>query len=340
MKKGLLILLSMVLILTLSASGVMAEVKPLRAAVMVCNMAHPFFMAMVDGAKDAGKKFNVEVTIYDGRGDPEVQTRQTEDAVVMKFDTILLNPIDVEALVVAVKAANRGGIPVFTLDRDVIGGERVAYIGTDNVKAAEEGAKSLIRFLATVKRPKPWRIVHLWGTPGASSAIERSKGVHNILDPLIKTRDIELVADLTANFDRATGMKVMEDILATTRKIDAVITGNDEMALGALEGLKAAGLKVGLPGGVLIFGFDAIDDAVKAVERGDFVATVAQAPYVMGYWGVQAMVKYIREGWKPPAGTPVYPPTGALHLNTPAVVVVPLPDMVAAITKTPPSLPE
>ncbi len=311
-----------------------------RFALLVCNMAHPFFVDMVEGAKAAAAVWGIDLAVFDGRNDPALQISQTEDAIAAGYDAILLNPVTMEALVPAVEKANEAKIPVFTLDRDVIGGVRICYIGTDNIKAAEDQAWALIGKLIELCRPLPWRIVHLWGTPGASSAEERKTGVHNVLDPLVKIGWVEFVADLTAYFDRARGMKVMEDILATTTDIDAVITGNDEMALGALEALKAAKLKVGAPDGVLIMGFDAIPDAVEAVKRGEFIGTVAQAPYIMGYWGVEAALRHLREGWVPPAGTPIYKPTGALHLNTGGyIVTLENVEEIVKLVKTPPPLP-
>lgn len=312
-----------------------------KFALLICNMAHPFFVDIVEGAQAAAKVWGIDVVVFDGRNDPVLQISQTEDAIVAGYDAILLNPLTMEALVPAVEKANEAGIPVFTLDRDVVGGVRICYIGTDNIKAAEDGARALLAKLEAVNRPKPWRIVHLWGTPGASSAIERYVGVHNVLAPLVAAGEVELIADLTAYFDRAKGMKVMEDILATTIDIDAVIAGNDEMALGALEALKAAKLKVGEPDGILIMGFDAIPDAVDAVKRGDFIGTVAQAPYIMGYWGVEAAIRHLREGWLPPAGTPIYKPTGALHLDTGGyVVTLQNVEEIVVLVKTPPPLPK
>lgn len=333
-----LVIVSLFFIFAMPAPTAQAE-KPLKAALLICSMEFPFFITLIEGAKVAGKIFNVEVTEYDGRNDPGVQMKQVEDAIAAGYDAILLNPVSAEGLVPAVKKANAAGIPVFSLDRDVIGGERVCYIGTSNVKAAEKGARTLLKALEASGRPKPWRVVHLWGTPGASSAMERAEGVHNVLDPLVEKGEIEMVADLTAHFSKPEGMRVMEDILAVTSDIDAVITGNDDMALGALEALKGAGVEVGFPDNVIIVGFDAIDPAVAAVEKGEMYATVAQAPYVMGYWGVEAMARYIREGWTPPADTPIYEPTGGIHIKTPAIVILPFKQLVDSLTKSPPALP-
>jgi ABC-type sugar transport system substrate-binding protein len=117
----------------------------------------------------------------------------------------------------------------------------------------------------------------------------------------------------------------MGDILATTKDIDGVICANDEMCLGALQALKGAGVPVGMANnGVIIMGFDAIDDAVAAVKAGDFVGTVAQAPFIQGYWGAEAAILYLTQGWRPPAGTPIYEPTGALFIPTPVLPSSPL----------------
>lgn len=317
MKFKLVVCLLLVLGLAMSIS--MAQ-KPLRFANLVSNMANPFFVTMDEGSKAAAERFGVDVVTFDAVRDPALQTKQMEDAIAAKFDAILLNPTDVEALVPAVKKANAAGIPVFSLDRDVIGGERVVYIGTSNVAAAELGAYTMLGYLATSNKLRPWRVVILEGIPGASSAIEREEGFKNILNPFIEKGDVEIVADLTANFDRAQGLSVMEDILARTKDIDAVICANDEMCLGALRAIEGAGLKAGFPDGIIMVGFDAIDDAVKAVEEGKFVATIAQAPYIMGYWGVEAAYRYLTEGWEPPEV--IYEPTGARWVATPVVVVI------------------
>ncbi|PMQ00750.1 MAG: D-ribose ABC transporter substrate-binding protein [Dictyoglomus sp. NZ13-RE01] len=313
-------ILSLLLILSLLVSLGTAQ-RRLRFGLFICSLAHPFFLDMKDGAEDAARKLDVALATFDARNDVELQTKQIEDAITMRFDAILLNPITAEGLVSAVKKANEAKIPVFTLDRDVVGGDRVCYIGTDNVKAAELGGKKLWELLTATKRSMPYNVVILEGLPGASSAIEREKGFKNALKPYIDAGNIKIVADLTARFDRATGLKVMEDIIAREKKIDAVIAANDEMALGALEALKSAGYKIGFPDGVIIVGFDAITDAVEAVKRGEFAATVAQAPYIMGYWGVDAAYQYKKLRWTPPKDTPTYAPTGAKLLGTPVMVV-------------------
>ncbi|MEN3010298.1 MAG: substrate-binding domain-containing protein [Candidatus Bipolaricaulaceae bacterium] len=329
------------LLVLASVFGMLALAQPKPViGVFISTLKNPYFVVLAEGALAAGQKFGAEVVIYDARDDAALQLKQVEDALAAGIKAICINPVHTEAVIPAVELANRMGVPVFSVDRDVVGGVRVCYIGTSNVLAAEEGAAMLIRYLALAKRPLPWRIVILEGIPGASAAIEREQGFKNVFKPLIQAGMITVVADLTAYFDRAQGYRVMADILAITKDIDAVIAANDEMILGALEAIKAAGLKVGFPDGILLMGFDAIDDAVEAVRRGELVGTIAQAPYIQGYWGVEAAYRYLVEGWRPPAGTPVYPPTGALFIPTPiAVVTAENVDQVVAITRTPPALP-
>ena len=309
-------------------------------AVFISTLKNPYFVTLADGAKAAGEKFGVDVVIYDAQDDAAKQMSQIEDALAAGVDAICINPVNAEALIPAVEEANKAGIPVFSVDRDVKGGKRVCYIGTSNVLAAEQGAATFIRYLAMTGKPFPWRIVILEGIPGASAAVEREEGFKKVFNPLIEAGAIEVVADLTAQFDRAEGYRVMSDILSTTTDIDGVIAANDEMILGALEAIKAAGLKVGFPKGIILMGFDAIDDAVAAVKAGELVGTVAQAPFIQGYWGVEAAYRYLAEGWRPPKGTTIYKPTGALFIPTPvAVVTAENVDKVAEITKTPPPLP-
>jgi len=327
------------LILSLTTVATVGQDKP-KIGIFVSTINNPYFVTMAEGAKAAAADFGADITVFDGQNDPAIQTKQVEDAIAKGYDAILLNPTNQDALVPAVKEANEAGIPVFSVDRDVTGGKRVCYIGTSNVLAAEEGAVSFLGSLALANKGVPWKIVVLEGIPGASAAVERETGFKKVINPLVEAGVVKIIADQTAQFDRATGLKVMEDILATTTDIDGIIAANDEMALGALQALKAAGVKVGSPDGVIIMGFDAIDDAVTAVKNGEFIGTVAQAPFIQGYWGAEAAVLYLTKNWRPPAGTQVYKPTGALFIPTPiAIVTAENADTITTVTKSKPPLP-
>jgi ribose transport system substrate-binding protein len=140
------------------------------------------------------------------------------------------------------------------------------------------------------------KIVELEGIPGTSAANDRGKGFH---EGLKGAADVTVVAKQPADFDRAKGLKVMENILQANPDIQAVFAHNDEMALGALEAIKAANKT-----GIFVIGFDATADAVKAVKDGSLLATVAQKPKDMGKVAVETALKVLK-GESVPVSIPV-----------------------------------
>ncbi len=125
--------------------------------------------------------------------------------------------------------------------------------------------------------------VELEGIAGTSAARDRGQGFNEA----IATSEITVVAKQVADFDRAKGLSVMENILQAQPEIDAVFAHNDEMALGAVKAIEASGRDI------IVVGFDATDDAVVAVEAGEMAATVAQQPALIGELGVENGLKVI-----------------------------------------------
>ena len=136
-------------------------------------------------------------------------------------------------------------------------------------------------------------VAELQGVLGASATIDRGEGFHQIAD--VK---FNIVASQSADFNRAKGLSVMENIYQAHPGIKGVFAHNDEMALGAIQAL------AGLDSGVVIVGFDATDDAIDAVNDGKLAATVAQQPKLMGERAVQTAVKLLN-GETVPESLPV-----------------------------------
>ncbi len=278
--------------------------KKLTFALLVSNLGNPYFVMLKDGAEAAVKELKakgieVELIVYDAKDDPDLQVRQIEEAIAKKVDALLINPVHKEAILPAVRDAVKAGITVITTDRDIADKSlRVFFTGTDNVYGAELAAKALIEALEKSGKPKPWKIVILHGIPGTTAAEDRKKGFHNILDPLVKKGEVKIVAEEIAYFRRDKGLEVMESILARTKEIDAVICANDEMALGAIQAIEGAGLVPGKD--IIVVGYDAIPDAVEAVKAGKMYATIAQSPFLQGYWAVMGAYYIVVKGWKPP----------------------------------------
>jgi len=268
----------------------------------ISNLGNPYFVALRDGAQAAidelkAKGVNIEMIVYDAKDDPTLQTTQIETAVGQKQSALVVNPVHAEAIQPALKKAIDAGIPVITTDRDVADHSlRIVFIGTDNVKGAEAAANALIQALQNSGKPTPWRVVILNGIPGTTAAEDRKKGFHNILDPLVAQGKVVIVAEEVANFRRDEGLSKMEAILAA-HKVDAVIAANDEMALGAIQAIEGAGLTPGRD--IIVVGYDAISDAVDAVKAGKMYATIAQSPFLQGYWGIYAAYYVVTKNWKP-----------------------------------------
>lgn len=130
------------------------------------------------------------------------------------------------------------------------------------------------------------KVVELEGIAGTSAARDRGKGFNEVM---AANPDIEIVARQTANFNRAEGLSVFENILQAHPEIDGVFAHNDEMILGAIQAAEAAGRG----DKILFVGFDAVDDAVRAVKEKKLAATVAQQPSQMGILGVQFATDYL-----------------------------------------------
>ncbi|MGD9908698.1 MAG: substrate-binding domain-containing protein, partial [Mesotoga sp.] len=201
-----------------------------------------------------------------------------------KLDLIVINPTDSDAIVTAVEEANKAGIPVITVDRGANGGMVIAHIASDNVA----GGMMAGEYVAMLLDGKG-NVVELEGIVGTSAARDRGEGFGAAIS---KYPDIKIVAKQVANFNRAEGLVVMENILQANPNIDAVFAHNDEMALGAIEAIKAAGLL----DKIKVVGFDAVDDAVAAVNAGEMAATVAQQPFVMGQLAVVKAFEYLTTG--------------------------------------------
>ncbi|MGG1572472.1 ribose ABC transporter substrate-binding protein RbsB [Fictibacillus sp. NRS-1165] len=250
----------------------------LKIGLSVSTLNNPFFVTLKEGAEKEAKKAGVQLKTVDAQDDSAKQVNDIEDLIQQGVDVLLVNPTDSAAISSAIESANSANIPVITVDRSAEGGKVVSHIASDNVA----GGKMAGDYIAKQLKGKG-NVVELEGISGSSAARERGEGFHKAVD---NQKGIKVVAKQTASFDRAKGLNVMENILQGNKNVDAVFAHNDEMALGALQALEAAGLK-----DVVVVGFDATDDAQKAVKEGKMAATVAQKPDMIGAEAVKTAVK-------------------------------------------------
>ena len=268
--------------------GSPASAKDLVIMTSLPSMEFPFFVHMQKQLDQEARRIGgIKIMAADGQNRVPKQTADVESAIIQGVDGIIISPIDVNAMAPALQQAIDAGIPVVTVDRYVGGVPNIyAHVGADNVKGGEAQARLIMEMF-----PSGATIVNLQGQPGASPAIDRNKGLHNILDGNSKYK---IVAEQTANWSRDQGMSVTENILTgLSSPPDVINAANDDMALGAMVAVKARGLNV------KILGFDALPEAIAAVRDGSLMATVEQFPGGQSKTALNLLVNDLRSSTKP-----------------------------------------
>ena len=255
------------------------------------DLAFPFFVHMMNQMKaEAAKLGDVEVIESDGQRSSTKQTADVEAAIAKKVDGIVISPNEVDAMAPALQEAVDAKIAVVTIDRrvDKVPGI-LAHVGADNVKGGEAQGQLIMKLF-----PNGASVMNLQGQSGASPAIDRNKGLHNILD---QAKDkYKFVFEDTAGFDRAKGLAMTESALAGMKTPpDVIVCANDDMALCALEALKARNLN----GKVKLIGFDALPEALAQIKGGDLTATIEQMPGGQSRGAVDTLVAFVRDGKQP-----------------------------------------
>ena len=277
-----------VFLLTVIHFGSPASAKDLVIMTSLPSMEFPFFVHMQKQLDQEARRIGgIKIMAADGQNRVPKQTADVESAIIQGVDGIIISPIDVNAMAPALQQAIDAGIPVVTVDRYVGGVPDIyAHVGADNVKGGEAQARLIMEMF-----PSGATIVNLQGQPGASPAIDRNKGLHNILDGNSKYK---IVSEQTANWSRDQGMSVTENILTgLSSPPDVINAANDDMALGAMEAVKARGLNV------KILGFDALPEAIAAVRDGSLMATVEQFPGGQSKTALNLLVNDLRSSTKP-----------------------------------------
>lgn len=262
------------------------EAKDLKIGLSLSTLNNPFFVSVRDGAQKEADRVGAKLIISDARDDAATQSNNMSDFIQQGVDIILVNPVDSDAISTSVLAANEAGIPVIALDRNSEGGKLLSLVASDNVKGGEMAAQYIIDRIG-----KGANVAQLEGIPGASATNERGKGFKNIAD-----KDLKVITSQSADFDRAKGLTVMENIIQANPDIKGVFCQNDEMALGALEAISNVGKK----DQIVVVGFDGTEGAIESVKEGKLDATVAQQPDKIGELGVKAAIDHF-SGKKVPA---------------------------------------
>jgi galactofuranose transport system substrate-binding protein len=248
------------------------EAKKLRVGFSQMENNNPWRIAETNSIKEEAAKRGIELVYTDAQSQTAKQVSDVEDLIAQKVDYILLAPREFEGLAPALQSAKAAGIPVILIDRAAAGTAGVDYvtiIASDFILEGNQAGD----WLAKITSGKA-SIVELTGTTGSSVAIDRADG---FAEAIKKYPDMKIIASQTGDFARANGQKVMENIIqAKGKEITAVYAHNDEMAIGAIQALKAAGMTPGKD--VTIISIDGSKDALKAIIAGELGATVECNP--------------------------------------------------------------
>ena len=251
-----------------SASSGPKAVK--SATLVISTLNNPFFVSVADGAKAKAKTLGMTIDVQNANNADQASLDLASAALNKKPAVLIMDPVSSASGGSIVALANTASVPVVAFDRMPKGGDLKAFIGYDAIQAGKNGAKALGEALGG-----KGKIVEIQGIMGTSVAQERSKGFEEGLKAF---PGITIVATQPAEFDRGTALNVMTNVLQSNRNINGVYAANDEMAMGVIAALKAAGLI----SKVKVVGNDGIADAVKAIKDGTLYATNAESPFALG----------------------------------------------------------
>jgi inositol transport system substrate-binding protein len=225
----------------------------------------------------------VELVMVDSKEDVATQLAQVENFVTQKVDAIVVIPANTDAADPMTKAAQDAGIPLVYVNRIPSNlPEGIAYVGSDSIQAGIMQAEWLAEQLGG-----KGNVVIMNGNLAQEAAQKRTEGEKQVF---AKFPDIKIIREDTGNWSRDQGLALMENWLASGDQIDAVASNNDEMAIGAIQAIEAAGKL----GEILIGGVDASPDALQEMDKGRLNVTVFQNAKGQGEGGIKAAIALAR----------------------------------------------
>ena len=234
-------------------------------------------VANTNSIKKSVEEAGFTLIFDDAQQKQENQIKALRNFITQGVDVIAFSPVVESGWDEVIEEINDAGIPLILIDRatDIEGDEYYeTFMGSDFVEEGEKAGKWLVEFMDKEGRgDEDIKIVELEGTVGSAPANDRASGFRNILKDY---SNYEIVASQTGNFTRAEGQTVMESFLKSVDKIDVLYAHNDDMALGAIDAIKAAGLKPGED--IIIVGVDAVKKAFEAIVAGEMNCTVECSP--------------------------------------------------------------
>jgi ABC-type sugar transport system substrate-binding protein len=213
----------------------------------------------------------VSVQIADAQDDISRQLSQVQNFIANGVDAIIVNPVDTSATVAITKAAADAGVPLVYVNRQPIDvdklGPKAAFVASNEAESGTLETKEICKLLGG-----KGSILVIEGQLRNQAAVQRTKDIHEVISTPECT-GIKIIAEQTAEWDRTKGQNLMTNWLSKGMKFDAVVSNNDEMAIGALQAMKSAGIDTQK---AVVGGIDATQDALASMKAGDLKVTVFQ----------------------------------------------------------------
>jgi ribose transport system substrate-binding protein len=277
------------------AAATGAHAAPPAASFNICvvhnNADHPSITAIVKGMNDEAAIYGANITYFDPAFDPQKQVAMVEDCIARKPDVIVVNAVDPAAVVPVLKKAHDAGIPVIMQNSDTNEAGH-AYTQTFVGSQSYDQGHAVGQMIAKALNGKG-NIVVITGKPGQIDSTQRLNGAK---DAMAEAKaDIKILATEPADWSKDKALTVMQDLLTRYPKIDAVFGEDDPMALGALQAIKAAGVK-----DIKVFGVNGNKDAFQAIKAHEMYGTALQLSYLIGVYTVRAAYDVVHHRLVPP----------------------------------------
>ena len=254
-------------------------------SIIVNDPSNPYWLTEGNVASAQAQKLGYTATVGASKGDTNTESNLIDTAITNKAVAIILDPANASGSVGAVKKAIAAGIPVVLVNAEINQeGLAKAQLVSNNAQGAALGAQQWIKSVG-----QKGNYVELLGAPSDNNAATRSNGYDTVLS---QYDDLKKVGSQVANWDRTQGHDKMQNLLQAHPDIVGVISGNDEMALGAIAALKEAGKLAS----VKVGGFDGSPDAVAGIKAGELQYTVLQPVATFAAKAVDEADSFIRTG--------------------------------------------
>lgn len=253
----------------------------LKVGFSQATMQSPFYVELKEGAAAAATKAGYELIFLDANGDVTKQNNDIQDLITQGVKVLILNPVNPEAVVPSIQAAEAAGIPVITVDRPVTAGA-VAHVGRDNVEMGRLVGQAVVDKLGTAGG----KIIEIQGDAGGIVMANRRDGFHAAVKGV---NGVKIVEGPYAEYIRANAVTAMQDLLQANADVKVVYSHNDDMSLGALQVLTEAGKTK-----VLVAGVDGLMEALQAIKNGDqYMATAMNDPRYLGDVTIQVAERVV-----------------------------------------------